>query len=83
MSSMRLLSQLLKPSHTQCLVEWQESGSPVSVVASKQVADGDTVKFGDLCTVNVREGSKTVGYTAKILGMGKSEQRIFVYIILA
>ena len=56
----------------------------MSIVASKQVAsgaDGGTVKFGDVCTVNVREGSKMVGYTAKILGMG--ELRIFVYTLLA
>ena len=44
---------------------------------SKQVtsgAEGSTVKFGDLCTVNVRERTKS-----KILGM----VRVFVCIIKA
>ena len=110
MSSMRVLSQMLKAnggkihkkacailksgdslnsccfnasgSHTHCRVEWQESGNHVSVVGSKQVeskVDGGTVKLGDLCTVSVREGSKMVGYEAKILGMGKFYNFIYVH----
>lgn len=62
---------------TQCLVEWNELGKLVSVVLLKSVScqqneNHERSMVGDACTDTVRQGTKKVEYSAKILGVGKT-----------
>ena len=56
-------------------MEWDEPGNPRNVVQRKTVTgktDGG-LKVGDLCDVQIREGSKKSCYQAKLLGIGEFE----------
>ena len=58
---------------THCLIEWDEPGSPVSIVERKNVkaVDGDSeLSIGDVCSVRCRERSKWVEYPGKLLAQG-------------
>ena len=72
MSSMRVYENLVKKG-SHCAVEWEEPGSPRSVVQSKDVSGkaGGDFDVGDVCSVNVRNGSKITTYMATVLGIGE------------
>ena len=82
MASMRQLKKLLhKGSHFA--VEWDEPGNPRSVVPRKDVVVDQTRKdivgeslndVGDVCQVRVKEGSRTVEYNAKVIGIGSKAE---------
>ena len=71
MSSMRRYEKLVRKAF--CAVEWTEPGNPRSVVLSKHVSglDGREYEIGQPCRVQLKEGSKVVNYSAKVLGEGK------------
>ena len=54
------------------MVEWDEDGNPRNV-QRKNMKDIDDqgVKIGGMCSVRIREGSKMVAYSAKLLCSGK------------
>ena len=56
-------------------MEWEEEGNPRNVLPMKNVQSldghGDDVNAGETCSIRIREGSKMVAYTAKLLGVGK------------
>lgn len=71
----QMLYYLRKILDTHCLVEWEEEGNPCNVVQKKSVKslkeDGNDLNVGETCSVRIREGSKMVAYSAKLLGIGR------------
>ena len=62
---------------THCLIEWDETNSPISVVERKNVVSLQSVRdpqIGDNCIVKVRERSKTVEYLGKLLATGNKKK---------
>lgn len=59
-SSLRLAVSLsnVHSTGTHCLIEWDEPGSPVSIVERKNVKavdDNSELNVGDMCSVRCRE----------------------------
>lgn len=75
MSSMRVLEKIVDELvGTHCLVEWEEEGHPRNVLERKRVVEGK--KVGEMCSVRLVEKSKSVQYSAKLLGCGKHSIRL-------
>ena len=59
---------------SHCLVEWDEPGKPYSIVENKQVKGFEDVSVGDMCSVGLCRGVKSIYYDAKLLATGESHK---------